>query len=65
MPVVIPYGFSQFISDPTHVLPDSSSCIDLVFTNQPKLVFKSGIHPSMQPKCYHPIVFIKLNFKLE
>ena len=28
------YGFDQ-ISDPTHVLPASSSCIDLIFTYQP------------------------------
>ena len=30
------YGFHQLISDPTHLLPNSSSCIDLIFTDQPK-----------------------------
>ena len=25
------YGLQQLISDPTHLLPSSSSCIDLIF----------------------------------
>ena len=36
------YGLSQIISDPTHILPNSSSCFDLFFTNQPNLVTESG-----------------------
>ena len=36
------YGLSQIISDPTHSLPNSSSCFDLFFTNQPNLVTESG-----------------------
>ena len=27
------YGLHQLISEPTHVLPNSSSCIDLIFTS--------------------------------
>ena len=59
------YGLSQIISDPTHILPNSSSCIDLIFTNQPNLVTESGVHPSLHPKCHHQIVFTKLNLKVE
>ena len=55
------YGLSQIISDPTHILSNSSSCIDLIFTNQPSLVTESGVHP----KCHHQIVFVKLNLKVE
>ena len=33
-------GFKQVISDPTHILESSSSCIDLIFTSQPNLVMK-------------------------
>ena len=29
------FGFSQIIKEPTHVLENSSSCIDLIFTTQP------------------------------
>ena len=27
------YGFQQLISEPTHILENSSSCIDLIFTD--------------------------------
>ena len=32
---------------------DSSSCIDLIFTSQPNLVMKSGVHSSLHPNCHH------------
>ena len=59
------YGLSQIISDPTHILPDSSSCIDLIFAKQPNMVAESGVHPSLHPKCYHQIIFAKHNLKVE
>ena len=31
------YGMKQLISEPTHILQQSSSCIDLIFTNSPIL----------------------------
>ena len=59
------YGLSQIISDPTYILPNSSSCVDLIFTNQPNLVPENGVYPSLHPKCHHQIVFAKLNLKVE
>ena len=47
------YGLSQIVSDPAHILLNSSSCIDLIFTNQPNLVTESGVYPSLHPKCHH------------
>ena len=47
------HGLSQIISHPTHILQNSSFCIDLIFTNQANLVTESGIHPSLHPKCHH------------
>ena len=32
------YGFQQLISEPTHILKNSSSCFDLIFTDQPNLI---------------------------
>ena len=29
------YGLSQLINSPTHILPNSASCIDLIFISQP------------------------------
>ena len=32
------FGFNQIIKEPTHILNNSSSCIDLILTSQPNLV---------------------------
>ena len=58
------HGFHQVITEPTHILPNSSSCIDLIFTDQPNLVIDSGVHPSLHINCHHQIVYSKLNFKI-
>ena len=31
-------GLYQVINEPTHILENSSSCIDLIFTSQPNLI---------------------------
>ena len=59
------YGLHQLISDPTHILPNSSSCIDLIFTDQPNLVVDSAIHPSLHPNWHHQITFCKFNLFIE
>ena len=56
--------FKQLISDPTHILPQSSSCIDLIFSDQPNYVIGYGTHPSLHPNCHHQIIFCKLNVSL-
>ena len=35
------YGLQQLVNEPTHILPSSSSCTDLIFTDQPSLVVTS------------------------
>ena len=54
----------QIINEPTYVLENSSSCIDLIFTSQLNLVVDSGVHPSLHPNCHHQIVYAKLNLKI-
>ena len=58
------YGLNQLIKTPTHLLQNSATCIDLVFTNQLCLVKESGIHSSLCT-CHHKLVFTKLNLKVE
>ena len=58
------YGFQQLISEPTHTLNNSSSCIDFVFTDQPNLVINSGTHPSLHPNCHHEITHCKIDLKI-
>ena len=47
------YGPRQMINEPTHVLENPSSCIDLNFTSKPNFAVDSGIHPFLQPNCHH------------
>ena len=46
-------GLHQEINKPTHILNNSSSCIDLIFNSQPNLLMESGVHPSLHPNCHH------------
>ena len=54
-------GLHQLISEPTHLMGDSKSCIDLIFSDQPNLVIESGVHQSLHEQCHHQIVFGKLS----
>ena len=56
------YGMKQLISAPTHILQHSSSCIDLIFVNQPN---QPGIHPSLHQNCHNQVIFCKLKLKIE
>ena len=58
------YGLTQLITEPTHILPNSSTCIDLIFSNQPNMVFESGVYPSLHVNCHHQIIYAKINFKI-
>ena len=59
------YRMKQLISESTHILQQSSSCIDLIFTNQPNIVMDSSVDSSLHPKCHHQIIYSKLNIKIE
>ena len=58
------YGFSQLISEPTHILQNSSSCIDLTFTDQPNVVINCGIKLSLHENCHHHITCAKVNLQI-
>ena len=60
-PLATMHGFKKIIFDPTYILPQSSSCIDLIFTDQPNYVIDCGTHPSLHPNYHHQITFCKLN----
>ena len=58
------FGLQELIKEPTHIIGDSSSCIDLIFTTQPNLIVESGVHSSLQSNCHHHITFKKINLKI-
>ena len=62
--VTTSYGLQQLITQLTHLLANSSSCIDFIFNDQPSLIIDCGIHPSLHPNCHHQIVYCKLDLKI-
>ena len=58
------HGFKQLVSDATHILPQSLTCIDLIFTDQLNYAIDCGTHPSFNQNCHHQITFCKLNIHL-
>ena len=60
-PITADLGRHQLISEPTHFMGDSKSCIDLIFTDQPNLVVDTGVHPSLHEQCHRRIVYGKLS----
>ena len=57
-------AFQQIINKPIHLKRQSSSCIDLIFTDQPNLSVNSEIHTSLHPNCYHQIVQSKFDLNI-
>ena len=58
------FSLKQLIQEPTHILNDSLSCIDLIFTSQPDLVMESGVHSSLHQNCHHQLIYAKVNLKV-
>ena len=56
--------FQKFLAGLTHILFQSSSCIDLIFTDQPHLVTNCGTHASLHPNCDHHVTYYKQNLKI-
>ena len=57
------FGLHQIINEPTHIVKNLSTCIDLIFTSQPNLSAESGTQPSLHTNCHHQIFYA--NFSLE
>ena len=58
------FGFYQIINKQTHILNNSSSCIDLILTTQAKLVTESRIHSSPYANCHHQLPYAKFKGSL-
>ena len=58
------HALQQLISDLNHLLPNLSSCINLIFADQPNLAVNSGVHLSLHVKCHHQIIHCKFNLMI-
>ena len=58
-------GLHQIINEPTHILENSSLCIDLIFTSQPNLSVESVTQPLFHHNnCPHQIIYAKFNLEV-
>ena len=55
------HGFHQLISKPTLLIPQSSSCIDLIFTDQANFKVDSGVYPLLHCNRHHQSMYFKRN----
>ena len=62
--VTTSYVLQQLITQPTHLLANSSTCSDLIFTDHPSLIVDCGIHPSFHQNCHHQSVYCKLDLEI-
>ena len=58
------FGLQQIIKEPTHILAESSSCIDLIFTSHQNVLMETGVHSPLHPNCHHQITYAKINLKI-
>ena len=58
------FGIAQKIKEPTHILDNSRSCIDLIFTSQPNMVIDYGVHVSLHSNCHHQIIYTKFDLNV-
>ena len=58
------HNFHQLTPEPTHLLPHSNFCIDLIFTDQPNCG-NCGTNSSLNSKYHHQITHCKLNLNIE
>ena len=54
-------GLHQLIDEPTHLMGDSKSCLDLVITDQPNFINECSMLPPLHRTCHHSMNHIVLN----
>ena len=54
------HGLTQLVNQPTYIVNNTHTCVDLFATDQPGLVLSNEIHPSLHPNCHHQINYTKL-----
>ena len=59
-PLTSDFGLHQMISEPTHFVGQSKSCVDLIFTDQLNLFLETGVHPTLHEQCHLQVVYGKL-----
>ena len=58
------FNLHQLITEPTHILQNSISCIDPIFSNQPNLILQKGVIPSLHENCHHQVVHASFDLRV-
>ena len=59
------FGLQQIIKEPTHILDNCSSSVDLTFASQANLLIElSGVYPSLHSNCHHQIIYSKFHLQV-
>ena len=53
----------QTVDQPTYIIGESKTCIDLVCTDQPNLITSNEIHPFLHNTCHHQVNYVRLNLR--
>ena len=54
----------QLLEELTNIHNEGSSCINLLITDQPNFFVNYGVHPSLDERCQHQLIYGKLNVPL-
>ena len=57
------HAITQTVDQPTNITSRTQHCIDLVATDQPNMIIKNEIVPSLHTYCSHQVNLVKLNFQ--
>ena len=57
------HTLTQTVNQPTNITSRTKHCIDLVATDQPNLILKNEVFPSLHTTCSHQLNLIKLDLK--
>ena len=57
-------GYTQMTGQPTHIINDKSSYIDLLFTTNSKLLCDVGVEQTIYNKCHDNIIYRSLNLNI-
>ena len=63
--IITTNDLQEIISEPIHIPSHSSSCIDVIFSNNSNFVLDGGVHPSLHPHFHQQFTHCKFNFKVE
>ena len=57
-------GYTKMIGQTTYFINDQSSCVDLLFTTNSKLLIDVGVEQAIYDKCHHNIIYGSLNLNI-